>query len=137
MIVVDTNVWSELIRPEPARAVVQWEAANAHLLWFSAIVLAEFRARVALMADGRRKDDISQLIETVIAAYQDRILPFDAHCAAAYGTVLRSARDAGAPIQAPDAMIAATAIAHGMRVATRDVGDFAGAGVGLVNPWAD
>jgi toxin FitB len=135
MIIVDTNVWSELIRPEPERAVVQWEAANSHLLWFSAIVLAEFRARAALMADGRRKDEISQLIEKVIAAYQDRILPFDEHCSSMYGEVLRSARDAGAPIQAADAMIAATARAHGMRVATRDQRDFAGAGVDLINPW--
>ncbi len=135
MIVVDTNVWSELIRPNPDREVVQWEAANSHLLWFSAIVLAEFRARAALMADGRRQDSISQLIEDVIATYQDRVLPFDDCCSAQYGLVLRSARDAGAPIQAPDAMIAATARAHAMRVATRDRNDFVGAGVEIIDPW--
>ena len=135
MIIVDTNVWSELIRPEPDPAVVQWEAANLHLLWLSTIVLAEFRARANLMADGRRRDMIVTLIEDVVSTYHDRILDFDDQCAQHYGVVLRSARDAGAPIEAADAMIAATALAHRMRVATRNLNDFAGAGVELINPW--
>ena len=135
MIVVDTNVWSELIRPEPDRAVVDWEARNAHLLWFSAIGLAEFRARTAMMADGRRRHEIAALIENVVARYDDRLLSFDDRCAREYGPVLRAARDAGAPIDTADAMIAATARAHGMRVATRDRNDFAGAGVEIIDPW--
>ena len=135
MIVVDTNVWSELIRPTPDRTVETWETANAPWLWFSTIVLAEFRARTTLMANGRRKDMISALIEDVIAAYADRVLVFDDRCSREYGEVLRSARDAGAPIDVADAMIAATARAHGMRVATRNTNDFAGAGVPLIDPW--
>lgn len=135
MIVVDTNVWSELIRPEPDRRVVQWEAANAHLLWLSAIVMAEFRARAALMPVGQRRQAIGRAIEAVIDAYKDRALPFDDRCSREYGAVLLSARSAGRPIQAPDAMIAATALAHGMQVATRDRNDFAGAGVALIDPW--
>ena len=135
MILVDTNVWSELIRPDPARSVVQWEAGNAHLLWLSTIVLAEFRARAALMADGRRKIAIAASIEDVVATYQDRLVPFCERCSHEYGLVLRSARDAGAPIDSADAMIAATARAHGMRLATRDRNDFAGAGVTVIDPW--
>lgn len=135
MIVVDTNVWSELLRPEPEPAVVAWEAARSHLLWFSAVVLAEFRARAALLPSGRRREEIGTGIETIIADYHDRVLPFDERCSRFYGPVLLSARKAGKPIQAPDAMIAATALAHGMRVATRDANDFAGAGVDLIDPW--
>ena len=135
MILVDTNVWSELARPVPEPKVIAWEAANAHLLWFSAIVLAEFRARVALLPEGKRRDAIAMGIEAIVGSHADRILPFDDACSKFYGTVLLSARLAGKPIQAPDAMIAATALANGMRVATRNLGDFAGAGVELINPW--
>lgn len=135
MIVVDTNVWSELIRPKPDRSVVHWEAANSHLLWFSTVVLAEFRARSVLMADGHRKTAIAASIEEVVDTYRDRVLDFDDHCASEYGQVLLSARTAGSPIDAADAMIAATARAHSMSVATRNTSDFAGAGVRLIDPW--
>ncbi len=135
MILVDTNVWSELIRPEPEYRVVQWEAANSHLLWLSTIVLAEFRARAALMTDGRRRTAIEAAIEMVVSVYEDRLLAFDESCSRQYGLVLRSAREAGAPIDAADAMIAATARAHGLSVATRNRNDFAGAGVELIDPW--
>ena len=135
MIVVDTNVWSELARPAPDARVVAWEASNLHLLWFSTIVLAEFRARATLLPTGRRRDAIAAGIEKIVEGYFDRILPFDDQCSRLYGQVLVSARDQGRPIQAPDAMIAATARRHGMRVATRDLNDFAGAGVDLIDPW--
>ncbi len=135
MIIVDTNVWSELARPQPDGRVVAWEAAHANDLWFCTIVLAEFRARAALLPAGKRRDAVTAGIEQIVLNYADRILPFDDACSKQYGPVLLSARQAGRPIQAPDAMIAATARARGMKVATRDVGDFAGAGVDLINPW--
>ena len=135
MIVVDTNVWSELILPLPNRQVVEWEAANGHLLWFSTVVLAEFRARAVLLPDGKRRDAIEAGIESIVAAYHDRILAFDDRCSREFGRVLLNARAAGKPIATADAMIAATARANGMRVATRDLNDFAGAGVDLINPW--
>ncbi len=135
MIVVDTNVWSELLRPEPDRNVIDWEAGNGHLLWFSAIVLAEFRARATLLPIGQRRETIAAGIEAIVESYADRVLPFDEKCSRYFGGVLAAGRNAGKPIQAADAMIAATALAHGMRVATRDRIDFAGAGVELINPW--
>ena len=135
MIAVDTNVWSELIRDEPDQQVRNWEAGNAHLLWMPTIVLAEFRARATLLPAGRRRDQIARLIEEVVTAYQDRLLAFDEPSARHYGPVVASARAAGKPIQAADAMIAATALAHGMRLATRDRNDFAGAGIALIDPW--
>jgi len=135
MILVDTDVWSELMRPEPNAAVIAWERANAEQLWFSAIVLAEFRARAALLPQGRRRDAVTDGIEGIIDAYRERILPFDEQCSRFFGSVLLSARKAGRPIQSADAMIAATARAHRMRIATRDGNDFAGAGVDLIDPW--
>lgn len=136
MIVVDTNVWSELTRADPEKRVVDWEALNMHLLWMSTVVLAEFRARALLMPVGRRRDAIAATIEQVVRVYADRLLPFDEACSRWFGVVVAEARDRGLPISTADAMIAATARAHDMRVATRDRNDFAGAGVDIIDPWA-
>jgi predicted nucleic acid-binding protein len=137
VIVVDTNVWSELTKRQPSEAVRRWEAANSPRLWLSAIVLAEFRAGIALMPEGKKRSALETQIEAIVEAYEDRILPFDEQVAPYYGKVLLTARQSGKPIMAADAMIAATALARGMRVATRDANDFAGAGVELINPWTD
>lgn len=135
MIIVDTNVWSEIAKPEPAKAVLDWEAAQSPWLWLSTVVLAEWRAGAALMPPGNAREVLTRIIETVALAYQDRLLPFDEPCSRFYGLVLADARAAGKPIQTADAMIAATARAHGMKVATRNANDFAGAGVELIDPW--
>jgi toxin FitB len=135
MIAVDTNVWSELTRPAPDRHVVDWEAGNSHLLWMPTVALAEFRARAALQAEGRRKELMSELIEAIVGRYADRLLDFDEKASRWFGIVVAAARNSGTPISTAVAMIAATARAHGMRVATRDIGDFAGADVELIDPW--
>jgi predicted nucleic acid-binding protein len=135
VILVDTNVWSELTKKQPSENVRRWEAGNATRLWLSAIVLAEFRAGVVLMPEGRKRTALETQIEAIVDVYQDRLLPFDERVTPYYGRVLLSARRSGKPIMAADAMIAATALAHDMRVATRDANDFAGAGVELINPW--
>jgi hypothetical protein len=135
MIAVDTNVWSELTRRDPSPAVIDWEATNSHRLWMPTVALAEFRARAALMPAGQRRDAVSALIEALVARYADRLLDFDEKASRWFGEVVAGARSSGKPISTADAMIAATARAYGMRVATRDMNDFAGAGVGIVNPW--
>ena len=135
MIVVDTNVWSELAKPAPDKKVMDWEASQSPWLWLSAIVLAEWRAGAALMPPGRGRDTLAGMIEAVVATYRDRLLPFDEACARQYGPVLAEARAAGRPIQTADALIAATARTHGMRIATRNVDDFAGVGVEIIDPW--
>jgi predicted nucleic acid-binding protein len=135
MIVVDTNVWSELVKEAPAQVVIDWEAGKSPWLWMSAIVLAEWRAGAALMPAGRAWEQLTGLIEAVANTYRDCLLVFDERCALQYGLVLADARAAGTPILTADAMIAATARAHGMGVATRDTNDFAGAGVELIDPW--
>ena len=137
MIVVDTNVWSELARLQPNERVRGWEAEHSAELWMSAIVIAEFRAGAKLMPPGRNRQALEELIEAIVTGYADRILVFDEACSRLYGDVLASAKAAGKPIQTADAMIAATARTHGMSVATRNLNDFAGAKVPLINPWED
>lgn len=135
MIVVDTNVWSELTRPAPDKHVVDWEAANMHLLWMPTVVLAEFRARALPLPTGRHRDATAAVIERIVGAYADRLLNFDEPCSRWFGVVLAEARQMGKPISTADAMIAATARAHGMSVATRNGNDFASAGVTIIDPW--
>ncbi|MCA1654026.1 MAG: type II toxin-antitoxin system VapC family toxin [Sphingomicrobium sp.] len=137
MIIVDTNVWSELAKLAPEPRVVRWEREHAEQLWLSTIVLAEWRAGAALMPAGRNREALSALIEAVLDEYRDRVLDFDERCSRWYGIVLADARSSGKPINSADAMIAATARAHGTTLATRDLDDFAGAGITLVNPWDD
>ena len=135
MILVDTNVWSEIAKPEPAKAVLDWEAAHSPWLWLSTVVLAEWRAGAALMPQSNAREVLTRIIETVALAYQDRLLPFDEPCSRFYGLVLAEARAAGKPIQTADAMIAATAKVHKLTVVTRNVTDFKSLGVSVLNPF--
>lgn len=135
MIVVDTNVWSEALRSEPSATVRDWARRHEPGLFLSAIVLAELRGGAAMLPPGQRRLALEAHFDALQAGYADRILPFDHTTAAQYGNVLEAARRAGKPIATADAMIAATALRHGMAVATRDRNDFAGAGVMIIDPW--
>lgn len=137
MIVVDTNVWSEATKAAPNAKVRAWAAENRDRLMLATVVLAELRAGVALLPSGKRRTALEGQIEAIVQLYSDRIMPFDEPASAAYAVVLERARKSGRPIQAIDAMVAATALANGMTIATRDEGDFAAVGVELINPWND
>jgi predicted nucleic acid-binding protein len=135
MIVVDTNVWSEATKREPSPVVRDWARRHQDALWLSAVVLAELRGGTAQLPVGRRRRSLEDQFDLLEADYADRLLRFDSLTARHYAGVLESAKQRGKPIATADAMIAATAIQHGMTVATRDLGDFAGAAVELINPW--
>ena len=137
MILLDTNVVSELMRPRPAAAVLDWFAArDAAQLFLSAVSEAELRAGAAILPPGRRRDDLTAVIDTMIAAdFAGRLLAFDSAAAKAYAVIAASRRAAGRPIAEADCQIAAIARAHGAEVATRNTGDFEGCGVGIVDPW--
>ena len=135
MIVVDTNVWSEATKRQPSDAVRAWAAQNADRLWLSSIVLAELRAGAAMLDPGKRRAQLEAEFDALERQYADRLLSFDPRSALFYAQVLESAKRHGKPISTADAMIAATALQHGMSVATRDLADFAGAEVELINPW--
>ena len=135
MIVLDTNVLSEGTKSSPDPKVRAWVAAYADQLWLPTVVLAELRAGAAMMVPGRRRDALEAQFDNFEMDYAERVLAFDASSSRRYAQVLESAKRAGKPIATADAMIAAIALQHGMSVATRDLGDFAGAGVALINPW--
>lgn len=135
MILVDTNVWSELVKASPDRAVRAWEEANSEQLWLSTVVTGEFLSGVALMPDGRRKAALSAAYTMVIDLYSDRIAAFDLPAALHYADVLAAQEQAGRNPGTADTQIAATALARGMRLATRNTKHFEGLGLTLIDPW--
>lgn len=136
MILVDTNVWSELVKPAPFPAVREWEAAHSDRLWLSTVVIGEFLSGIDLMPAGKRKHALGLAYEEVIALYADRIAPFDLFAARHYATVLACQEKAGRDPGTADTQIAATALSRGMALATRNTKHFAGLDLELVDPWA-
>jgi predicted nucleic acid-binding protein len=138
LILLDTNVVSELTRRRPDATVdTFFRRQPPQSLFTAAICEAEIHFGLAQLPRGRRRNELaSRLISFLATAFGGRILPFDSAAAALYGQirVLRSA--IGRPIGVADAMIAATARAFGLTVATRDLRDFAECGVRLVDPWS-
>jgi len=137
VIVVDTNVISELMRGDPHPTVLAWVAAQPRALVYTMhINQAEILYGIAALPEGRRRAALAAAAEAMFAEdFAGRILPFEARAAAQYPGVLLARRWAGKPIEKFDALIAAIALATGAEVATRDIGGFAGCGLSLVNPW--
>ena len=138
MILLDTNVVSELMRSEPENAVEAWaRSQRGGSLYFSTVSEAELRYGAAILPEGRRRETLFADIEGMLrSAFGDRVLSFAREAAHIYGDIAAMRRSAGLHIEAVDCQIAAIASAHGLTVATRNVGDFAGMGVELINPWA-
>lgn len=139
MIVLDTNVVSELLRPAPTARVADWYAGQAQPdVFISAVTEAELRYGVEIMPTGRRRANLAATIERLLEwEFIGRILPFDTAAAKAYATIAAERRAAGRPIQPADAQIAAIARSLGASVATRDAGGFEGTGVDVIDPWGD
>ena len=139
MILLDTNVISELMRAEPAQAVLDWFAKHdAADLFISAVTEAELRTGVAILPEGQRRDRLQMAINAMIDQdLQARILPFDGPAAKAYAEIAAQRRASGRPIAEADCQITAIARATNASVATRNVKDFDGCGLCLINPWTD
>jgi predicted nucleic acid-binding protein len=138
MILLDTHVVSEPLRPRPAPQVVDWiDAQPLETLFLSAVTVAELRAGVALLPAGQRRESLhANLEKRLLPLFAGRILPLDLACTAAYAALVAQARAAGLAVSAADGYIAAIAATHGFAVATRDTGPFEAAGVAVINPWA-
>ena len=138
MIVLDTNVVSELMCPAPDPAVDAWVAGReAATLFFTAVGEAELRYGVAIMPAGRRREAIDAAIGMMLREdFAGRILPFDSAAARAYAEIAAARRAAGRPVSAADAQIAAIASSRGMAVATRNIRDFSDTGIDLIDPWS-
>jgi predicted nucleic acid-binding protein len=138
MIVLDTNVVSELMKSAPEPSVLAWiDAMPAATVFVSAITRAEILYGIALVPEGKRRDRLEQAAHTAFETYfRGRILPFDSEAADAFAPLAAGRRQAGRPISQPDAQIAAIARSRGAELATRNVPDFEGCGVEIINPWA-
>ena len=137
MILLNTNVVSEPLRPAPDARVIEWiDAQPVETIFLSAITVAELRAGVALLPAGKRRSGLQQSLEKrVLPLFAGRVLPFDLACTKAYAELMAKARAAGFAIATADGYIAAIAIANGLAVATRDAGPFQAAGAAVINPW--
>jgi toxin FitB len=139
MIVLDTNVISELMKLEPEIKVYKWVNKHpSHLLFTTAITAAELRSGFEQMPEGKKRTELGVKIDLMLEhGFQGRVLPFDVSCALHFARIFALRRAMGRRIEEPDAMIAATCSRHRFKVATRDAGGFSDCGIEVINPWTD
>jgi toxin FitB len=137
MILIDTNVISELWKAEPNLDVLAWvDAQTVETLYLSAITVAELRFGLATMPEGKRRTIYQERLENeVLPTFTGRVLPFDLDASQAYADLMARAKAEGKAIGKADGYLAATASACGFMVATRDISPFEAAGLKIVNPW--
>ncbi|MBB3609193.1 type II toxin-antitoxin system VapC family toxin [Rhizobium sp. BK602] len=137
MIVLDTNVISELWKAAPDPSVLAWiDAQMVETLYLSTITIAELRFGLATMPEGKRRTIYQDRLEReVLPAFSGRILSFDLAASQAFAELMARAKQIGKAIGKADGYIAATAAARGMTVATRDISPFEAAGLNIINPW--
>lgn len=136
MLVVDTNVISELMRESPSQAVLTWfDAQPPSRLFMTSVAEAEIRTGIALLPDGKRRRGLAAAAERAFGLFTNRILPFDRAAARVYATIFASCRAAGRPITQADCQIAAIARSRDATVVTRNVAHFENAGVDVIDPW--
>ena len=139
MIILDTNVVSELMRPNPNPKVTVWVARQElSSIFTTTISEAELRYGVEILPVGKRRDGLIEVAETILRGhFHNRILSFGRTAARAYGVVGAARRAAGLSVTVADCMIAAIAHVYVAAVATRDVDGFDKSGIEVINPWAD
>ena len=137
MIILDTTLVSEPLKPLPHPGVVHWlNAQEPGTLFITSINLAELLAGVEIMPQGKRRDALSQALAMQVSAlFEGRVLHFDTRAANCFAACLAGAQAQGNSVGFADCAIAAIAKTHGFIVATRNVRDFQGTGVDLINPW--
>ena len=136
MIVVDTNVLSELMKPSPSVAVRDWVLArSAGEVYTTSITLAEILYGIERLPDGRRKDLLHDTATEVFGAFADHVIPFHARAAVEYSSVVNERDRLGLPIDGFDAQIASICRAHRAVLATRNGKDFQHTGIDVIDPW--
>lgn len=137
-VLLDTNVVSELMRPQPDQAVMSWFADHTNTVFYiSAVTQAEIRLGISFLPPGKRRDALAAAAEAMFSQdFAGRCLPFDAACTANYAVTVSGRRSAGLATSTEDALIAAIALTHGYPLATRNTKDFQQIdGLFLINPW--
>jgi toxin FitB len=136
MIVLDTNVVSEAMKPAPHTAVRTWlNNQSADTLYLTSVTLAELLFGIRALPAGKRKDRLAQALDGLMCLFKDRILPFDTDAARRYAELAVTARTAGCGFPTPDGYIAAIAVSRRFIIASRDTAPFEAAGVPVINPW--
>jgi toxin FitB len=137
VIILDTNVVSESLRPRPNRAVLDWlDRQSPTTLYLTTINIAELWTGIEILPAGKRRTQLQKLMSTdVLPLFENRVLSFDEDAAIAFARVAAKAQAAGNRIDFADCAIAAIAMAHGFILATRNTKDFKGSGAELLNPW--
>ena len=137
MVVIDTNVVSELMRLTPDPAVMAWfSVQDSAELYLTAVTEAELRVGAAILPAGRRRDRLAAEVDAVVREdFAGRVLPFDSAAAKAYAAIAAARRSLGRPILEADCQIAAIARATDAAVATRNSADFEHCGIALIDPW--
>jgi toxin FitB len=140
MILLDTNVISEALKPTPAPNVVRWLNANHANAAISSITIFELEAGVGMLDAGRRKDALENAMTRMVRRFGSRVYAFDAAAAQAAARLLVRAKSQGlglhqVPNKLADLQIAGVARAYGLELATRNTGDFAGLDITLIDPW--
>jgi len=136
MILLDTNVVSEAMKPEPAAAVIAWLYGQvAETAFLSGVTIAGLMFGIGALPDGRRKQGPAEALDGVMEIFEGRILPFDVAAARRYADLAVEARAASRDFPTPDGYIAAIAAAHGFAVATRNKSAFDAAGLAVIVRW--
>ncbi len=138
MIILDTNVIAEPMKPRANAAVIAWlDGQIADALYLTATSLSELLAGIAFLPRGKRRDGLTAaLTELLQRLFGQRVLPFDREAAVAYSTLVAHARSMGHSVSVADAQIAAIARVHGLTIATRDSAPFLAMGTSIIDPWS-
>ncbi len=138
MIILDTNVVSEPLKPNPDTAVLRWlDRQGPATLYLTTISQAELLAGVQALPAGKRRTELQKVLNSaLLSLFSNRILAFGERSAEAYAHVVTAANAAGNPIDFADAAIGAISIEHNFTLATRNARDFKGTSVKLLNPWS-
>jgi predicted nucleic acid-binding protein len=137
MIIIDTNVISEMMKPSPTTSVLDWfNEQEALSLYLTTISIGEIGYGIRALPDGRRRRLLTEGFEALLAAaFETRILDFDEAAAYRYGDVMCSRKEMGRPLSSLDRQIIAIALAHASAVATRNIRDFEDCGLTIINPF--
>ena len=137
MIVLDTNVVSEAMKPEPDATVRAWlNEQTAETLYLSSVTLAELRFGIAVLPTGKRKRALTHSVDGLFDLFEGRVLPFDVNAAQHYAELAATARKSGRGFSTPDGYIAAIAASRGFIVASRDTSPYEAGGLQVINPWS-
>lgn len=137
MVILDTNVISEVVRPKPESAVISWLGAQPRTtLYITTITRGELLYGAEILPEGERRIQLKQQLQTILdQEFSGQILPFDNRAANQFALIAAKRRQQGMPISQFDAMIAAIARSHEAKLATRNTRDFIECGIELINPW--